>query len=128
MKAHATFGHGADEFLAELVRAVAIHQHVHADAAPGGVNQGLLQSLPDLVVEQDEGFHQHFVLGRGDGLVHGGEIALAVFQQRVAVAFPPSQVSGGHSAISADRGTWSDRRDHTREACGTGRQSRTLRT
>jgi hypothetical protein len=126
--AHAAVRHGADEFRGQLVRAVAVHQQVYADSALGGRNQRLLQCLADFVVEQNESFNQHFFLRAINGAVDGRKIRLAVFQQGVAVAFPPSKVHRVHSAISAEIGTWSDKRDHTREASGTGRQSRTLRT
>ncbi len=100
----------------------------HASINPARYHQGLLQRAADHIVEQDEGFDQDLARGAVDGATHRGEIGFAVFQQRVAVAAAPTQGNVRHSAISAAIGTWSDRRDHTREASGTGRQSRTLRT
>ncbi|MNT82403.1 hypothetical protein D3C72_2221270 [compost metagenome] len=102
MKAHAGLGHGADEGVAELVGPVTIHQEIHADAAPGGPDQGLLDFLADGVVEQDEGFHQHLALRGVDGLHDGRKVLRAVFQQGISVVFTPAEV---HSAISAQIGT-----------------------
>ncbi|KAG1429481.1 hypothetical protein G6F57_023131 [Rhizopus arrhizus] len=66
MDAHAAFRHGADELGCQLIRPVAVHQQIHADDAPGGGDQRLLQFLSDLVLEQDEGLDQHLVLSRLD--------------------------------------------------------------
>lgn len=128
MHADARAGQSRQEFLGQFIRAVAVGQDVDADPASGGGDQGALQVAADRVVEQDEGFDQHFAGSRVDRGAHRGKIGFAVLQQRVAVVAAPAQGRGRHSEISAAIGTWSDRRDQTREASGTGRQPRTLRT
>ncbi|MNL48053.1 hypothetical protein D3C87_1708800 [compost metagenome] len=125
MKADSAFRHRPDEGVAQLVGPITVHGHVHADSAPRRGDQRALDILAHGVVKEDEGLHQHLAPRGLDGLDHGGKILGAVFKQGVAVVFAPAQI---HNAISAQIGTWSDRRDQTREASGTGCQSRTLRT
>jgi hypothetical protein len=65
---------------------------VHLGAAARGAQQRLLQFAPHLVVEDDEGFEQHLMLGRTDALEHAREEGLAVFEQGDPVAGNPVRV------------------------------------
>ena len=76
----------------QVGRAPAIDQHVHLGAPPGGAKQRLLKIAPNPVVEQDECFEQHFVLGRADRIEHTREVFLAVLEQRDVVARYPVRV------------------------------------
>ncbi|MNC16753.1 hypothetical protein D3C75_646140 [compost metagenome] len=102
-------GHGRNERLRQVGRAVAIHGHFDTHAAVGGIDQYLLQLLANLVIEDDEGLQQDFLPCLGHGLEHAGVVLLAIDQQLHAVAVYPGSV---HSLISEARGAWSERCDH----------------
>ncbi|MNU93465.1 hypothetical protein D3C71_834070 [compost metagenome] len=89
-KAHTGLNQAAHKCVGQVGRAKAIHQHMHLDTALGCGQQGGMQFLPDLVLEQDEGFQHHLAPGLGNGVEHTREELLAVFQQLEVVARNPA--------------------------------------
>src|SRR3989344_4214207 len=87
---------------------------MHLDTALGCGQQGGMQFLPDLVLEQDEGLQHHLAPGLGNGVEHTREELLAVFQQLEVVARNPAGLAWQaesralHSRISAAKGAWSE--------------------
>ncbi|MNZ82609.1 hypothetical protein D3C78_1013100 [compost metagenome] len=107
--------HFPDELCTKVGAAEAVHRHDHASAAPGRLDQCLLDAAADLVLEQDEGLHQDFPARRIDCGYDPGKELLAVDQQLHAVAVTPFVF---HKRASTVSGRWSER-------CGQGRRDST---
>jgi len=98
---HADAGHLFDETGRQVGRAKAVHRHIDARAAFGRGNQCLLQLEADLVLEQDEGFQQHFLFRIGNAFENGRKELFAVFQQLKTIPISPVEF---HRCISTARG------------------------
>ncbi len=99
--AHASARHGRGKFTVQVRRAVAVDRHVDTYAALRGFDQNALQLRADLVLEKDEGFQQDFAFRVRNGLEHGREEFLSVFQQLKTIPVSPVKV---HRCISTAKG------------------------
>src|SRR5690606_9803292 len=99
-------------FIAQVDGAVAIHDHLDMGAIAGSTDQRFLQLLADLVLENDEGLEQNFLLSLANAFKYPGEEFLTVDQHLDRIAFKPD---GFHlKRTSTASGAWSDRWDHGR--------------
>ena len=75
---YARRGQRADKLVAEIGRAVAVQQHFNADAAPGGIQDDVMQLAAHVIVEPDKSFENDFTARLVDGVKHGGIKLVAV--------------------------------------------------
>ncbi|MCY1396721.1 hypothetical protein D9M71_117030 [compost metagenome] len=151
LQVHAGRGKGVQEPGTQFAAAEAVEADGSAHATLGGFDQNLLQLIADLVLEQNEGLQQDFILRPAQGFKHPGKIRLAIFQQLDPIAALPAvfdidrcRLAGGrsgdvfqrvffhrlaaHSSISTDSGAWSERCDQGREVSTCGWLALRLRT
>ena len=118
-----------DEFGRQLRGTEAVDHQVDLHTPLRRLAHHGMERVANLVLDQDEGFDDDFVLCSTDGLEHAWKKRLAVFEQLDAVAADPARTTGrAHSLISATSGAWSDRCDQGFRGSTMGACTAALRT